>query len=90
MIVRRWLAGEPLRAGDRTVVPLARGWQLRLPGGRAGAFWLRPAGVAVRERGGRRFLPVRDPTRWLQLALLAAGLAAFALLRRRRRGVRPG
>jgi hypothetical protein len=86
VIRRHWLAGEPVRAGAGTLVPLASGWQLELPGGRAGGFWLRPVGVLVREEEGRRrFVAVRDPTRWLQLALLVAGVAAFLALRRRTR-----
>ena len=53
------------------------------------AFWLRPAGVVVPARGRGAPLPWRSATRpdWLQLALLAAGVAAFfALGGGRRRG----
>jgi hypothetical protein len=65
---------------------MARSFLLRLPGDRAALVWNRPVGVRIQNASGAHWLRITDPTRRIQLGLLAAGLAAaFAILRARRR-----
>ena len=73
--------GEAIRHEGRLLVPVARTWSLRMPGGRAVAVWNRPLGVEVEGPGDRVFVPVRDRTRRVQWALLGAGFAVFLLSR---------
>ena len=75
----------PLAHQGRTLVPVARSFLLRSPGERGGLVWNRPAGVRVEDAAGTRWLPISDPTRRIQLGLLAAGLAAAFFVRRARR-----
>jgi hypothetical protein len=65
---------------------MARSFLLRLPGDRAALLWNRPAGVRVQEpSGAQRWIRITDPTRRIQVGLLAAGLTAAFLVRRARR-----
>jgi hypothetical protein len=94
VIRRRTLLGPPVEAAGRRLQPVARAWELRLPAGRGGLVWLRPVAVRVGESDGEDegaawTVAVRDPTRRGQLALLALGLLAFFVLRRRSRRRRP-
>ena len=82
--------GSPVSHRGRTLVPMARSFLLRLPGQGAGLVWNRPAGVRVDDPSGARWLRITDPTRRVQLGLLAAGLAAaFVVSRVRARRRRP-
>lgn len=79
-------AGEPIPAGDTTIVPLAKSYQFRLPGKVGGVIWNRPASVVVQTALGQEYiLPIRDVTRQAQFALLGgsllAGLLAWLLVR---------
>lgn len=68
------------------LLPMARSFLLRLPGDRAALLWNRPVGVRIQESSGaQRWLRITDPTRRLQLGLLAAGLTAAFLVRRAKR-----
>ena len=69
----------------RRLVPAARSFLLRLPGEHGGLVWNRPAGIHVEDESGARWIPIIDPTRRIQLGLLAAGLAAAFLVHRARR-----
>jgi hypothetical protein len=69
------------------LLPMARSFLLRLPGDRAAFVWNRPVGVRIQESSGAtRWLRVTDPTRRIQLGLLAAGLAAAFVVSRVRKG----
>lgn len=79
-------AGDPIPAGDTTIVPLAKSYQLRLPGKVGGVIWNRPASVVVQTAVGQEYiLPIRDVTRRAQFALLGgsllAGLLAWLVVR---------
>jgi hypothetical protein len=80
-------AGNPILAGDRTIIPLAKSVRLQFPGWNGGVIWNRPVSVVIRTAGGEeQLLPVRDVTRQVQLALLGGmlGMALLSLLLRRR------
>jgi hypothetical protein len=82
---------EPVSHQGRTLVPMARSFLLRLPGEAGALLWNRPVGLRVEEPSGSRTLRITDPTRRIQLGLLAAGLvAAFFVRRARRRRSRRG
>ena len=77
---------SPLTHEGRVLLPMARSFLLRLPGDRAAFLWNRPVGVRVQEPSGAlRFQRITDPTRRIQLGLLAAGLAAAFVIRRAKR-----
>jgi hypothetical protein len=83
LVRRRW-SGPAVAAGGRTVTPLAERLELHLPW--AVAAWAFPVAVEVETAdGSRRTLPVRDVTRLVQGALLAAGLLLGGALAARRR-----
>lgn len=77
-------AGEPLKAGDTEVTPVARSFTLRLPGpGARLVRIMRPAAVAVSSGGGPvRMLKVTDRSRRMQLAAAAVPLSAALLIRK--------
>ncbi len=88
MIRRLTLTGPEVGAAGWRLRPIARVWEVRLPGRHGGLVWLRPIAVEVQDESGReagRTLTVRDSTRLGQLALLAGGLAALLVVRRRRK-----
>jgi hypothetical protein len=73
--------GDPIPAGDTTIIPLAKSLQIRLPGGRGGVIWNRPASVAVQTAGGQEYiLPIRDITRQVQFSLYAGSLLGVFLM----------
>lgn len=83
-------AGDPIPAGDTTIIPLAKSLQIRLPGGRGGVIWNRPASVAVQTAGGQEYiLPIRDITRQVQFSMYAGSLLGvflmWLLMRRKRK-----
>lgn len=85
-------AGAPVVHHRRSLVPVTRSFLLRLPGTQAGLAWNRPIGVRIEDSAGRRWLRITDPTRRIQVGLLAAGVAAAVVVgslakrRRPRRG----
>ena len=82
--------GAPVSHRGRALLPMARSFLLRLPGQGAGLVWNRPVGVRIEDSEGARWLRITDPTRRIQLGLLAAGLAAaFVVSRVRARRRRP-
>ena len=57
-------------------------FQVRLPFG--GLVWRRPSAVLVESAGGRtQRVPIHDVTRWAQIAIAVASIAAAAALRRK-------
>lgn len=77
-------SGPPLRAGNHII--RLNAWSLRLtvPGTDGTDFirlvWTRPVSVRVQSAGSdERIIPVRDVTRWIELALWAT-LALAALV----------
>jgi len=68
---------------------MARSFLLRLPGESGALVWNRPVGVRVEDPSGARWLRITDPTRRIQLGLLAAGLAAAFVVGRGRTRRRP-
>lgn len=70
-------AGPPLQAGNRVIRLNAWSLRLSLPGAGSADFlrliWTRPVSVQVQSPGdGARIIPIRDATRWIELALWAA------------------
>ena len=88
----RLQAGAPVAHHDRTLIPMTRSFLLRLPGDFGGLVWNRPVGVRVQDPSGARWLRITDPTRRIQVGILAAGVATAFLVgslakrRRPRRG----
>ena len=73
-------SGTPVVHQGRTLVPVTRSFLLRLPGQQGGLVWNRPVGVRVQEPSGARWLRVTDPTRRIQVGILAAGVATAFLV----------
>jgi hypothetical protein len=69
----------------RRILPATRSFLLRWPGEHGGLVWNRPIGVRVEDESGERWIPITDPTRRIQIGLLAAGLTAAFLVHRARR-----
>ena len=65
-------AGPPVQAGNYAI--RLKAWSLRLTVPGAGSLaWTRPVSVQVQSPGGNtRIIPIRDVTRWAELALWAA------------------
>jgi hypothetical protein len=65
--------GEPIRAGGRTLTPVARSLRISLPGKAVGLIWNRPVAVNVQTAGEvDRMIPVVDGTRIIQLWIVGA------------------
>jgi hypothetical protein len=77
--------GEKVTHGERVLIPLSRSLRLRMPGHAGGLVWNRPFGIVVREGASSRLVRVVDATRWIQMSLLAAGIAGAVLARLVRR-----
>jgi hypothetical protein len=75
-IETRTLPGATLSRGGRDITPLARVTRLTWPGGELA--WHRPVAVEVCANGQTRRIPIRDVTRLVQLASLAACLVFAA------------
>lgn len=77
--------GTPVQArtqnGPVSVTPIVKVAHLQLPGLTGGMIWNRPVGVLVQTAEGSQVrLPVRDVTRYFQVAFLAAGLLGAMIL----------
>jgi len=87
LIHRRTIQGEPVRVGEREIIPEARvTWWMRrrsvigmnsIGGWGAGLVDVRPTAVIERGPGYTRRIPIRDETNRLLLGLLAG--AVFVL-----------
>lgn len=72
--------GEPVAVSNFTVYPVARSYQVKIPGANGGIIWNRPVAVIVEDYDGeRQVIPVIDLTRWLQIAIVAAGFFGVML-----------
>ena len=84
-------AGEPISAGDVTIIPLAKSLRLMIPGIPTGLIWNRPIAIVARTvSGDEHVIPVRDPTRRAVLSIWGAvcGSTLFTLVYILRRRVR--
>lgn len=78
--VQQTSAGDPITVNDYKVYPIARSYRLNIPGINGGIIWNRPHAVIVEDSGGnRRVIPVADPTRRLQITIIAAALIGSLL-----------
>jgi hypothetical protein len=80
---RLWLenesfAGEEFRSGPYHLTPISRASVLRSDVVPAAFGWYRPTGIKVKDQdGATTFIPIRDPTRWVQVFLYGIALIAF-------------
>lgn len=75
MLIQQTSAGEPVAMGDVTVYPVARSYRIDFPAARGGIIWNKPLAVIVEDtQGSRQIIPVKDVTRRIQVAILAAGI----------------
>ncbi len=83
MMRRLWLenessAGEEIRSGPYRLRPISRASVLRSDILPLAFGWYRPAGIDVKDRdGAATVIPIRDPTRWIQVFLYGIALLAF-------------
>jgi len=76
-------AGEPISAGDVTIVPMSKSMLLMIPGFPAGLVWNRPVAIVAKTLSGNELvLPINDPTRRAVLSLWGAvfGSALFTMI----------
>jgi hypothetical protein len=74
-ITDRRQEGEPIQAGEWTIVPIARAFIIQIPGLRGGLVFNRPSALRVsRADEPARVIPVVDVTR---LTILGIGMLAF-------------
>jgi hypothetical protein len=75
--ILRWetTTGDAIAVGGLTIRPQSRALIVRWRNG--GLVWNRPVAVLVDQDGQTRRLPVRDPTRVVQIGLLGLGLVCF-------------
>lgn len=73
-------AGEPIQAGDRTLIPFARSLRLQFPGRHGGLNWTCPASLLVKNGDGQeQVLPIPDITRRIQIELFGFCLGMLLL-----------
>lgn len=82
--------GEEIQAGNYTLVPFAKTWQVQSENGRAGFVWTRPTAILVRSADGQeKVLQIPDLTLRIIFSLVGVCLGAtlvmtvIALIRRR-------
>lgn len=78
MGVVQWktLSGQPVKAGDITMVPRSQVLIVRLPGGFY--VWNRPISIRVDQHGEQEDHPIVDVTRLAQLALVSLSVVFIA------------
>jgi hypothetical protein len=85
-------AGEPIQAGNLTMIPFVRSLRFQFPGGRSGGvIWTSPASLLVKNGDGQeQVLPIPDITRRIQLGLfgLCLGMLLLWILTSRMRKAR--
>jgi hypothetical protein len=80
ILVQQTSAGEPVKAGDVKIYPVARSYRVNFPAAHGGIVWNRPLSVIVEDsQGNRQIIPIQDRTRQLQIGILAAGFIATML-----------
>ena len=73
--------GTAVSAGELHITPVGHRLSLEWPGG--GLAWLRPVAVEVTGDGAEMRVPIRDVTRAVVLALLAASALVGLIVSRR-------
>jgi hypothetical protein len=85
---RLWLenetsAGLEIRSGPYRLTPISRASVLRSDMIPVAFGWYRPVGIEVKDRDdAATVIPIRDPTRWIQIFLYGIALLAFLSLLR--------
>lgn len=80
---RLWLENESstgveFQSGPYHLTPISRASVLRSDVIPAAFGWFRPAGIEVKDQDGAiTVIPIRDPTRWIQVFLYGIALIAF-------------
>lgn len=80
---RLWLeneriAGQEIRSGPYRLTPISRASVLRSDVIPAAFGWYRPTGIEVKDQDdAATVIPIRDPTRWIQVLLYGIALIAF-------------
>jgi hypothetical protein len=78
---RETKAGEPIQAGEVTIIPFAENIRISVPGWLGGIIWNRPTAIAVQTTDGEEhILPVVDATRQMQIIIILAGLTSALLI----------
>ncbi len=87
---RETIQGQPLRMGDREIVPEAEVWSFQArqiglqgngtSGGGARWSWSRPTALIERRSGGERRVRIDDVNLQLEIMLLVAALVLPVLL----------
>jgi len=71
--------GEPVKFGDRQMIPISQVLRIQPPMLNLGLVWNRPASIVVRQAdGSEQVLPVIDVTRRYQWSIFAAGIVFSA------------
>lgn len=73
--------GEPIAAGETTILPHAKVLSLMLPGDIGGLVWSRPVSVQIGDEPGQQ-IPIRDTTRLLEILVFVVGLLLAFILPR--------
>jgi len=80
ILTQQTSTGEPVAVSNFKVYPVAHSYQVKMPGANGGIIWNRPVAVIVEDsEGNKQVLPVTDVTRWLQVAIVAAGFFGVIL-----------
>ena len=80
---RLWLenestAGKEIRSGPYHLTPVSKASVLRSNVIPVAFGWFRPMGIKVKDQdGAATIIPIRDPTRWIQVFLYGIALIAF-------------
>jgi len=80
---RLWLenkriAGQEIRSGPYRLTPISHASVLRSDVVPAALGWYRPTDIEVQDQNdAATVIPIRDPTRWIQVFLYGIALVAF-------------
>ena len=79
LIALETYAGEPIKSGNRKIIPFSQALTIRFPFFNSGLVWNRSVSVLeVSPDGEEQVLPIQDVTRISQIFLLGIGaLASF-------------
>jgi hypothetical protein len=74
-------AGQEVQYGKWTILPFAKTWHWRSPGGHQAIVWNRPASLWVRsETGDEEIIQIPDMTRRVVLSLVGVCLGAVLVV----------
>ena len=81
LIALETYAGEPIKSGDKKIIPFSQALTVRFPFFNGGLTWNRPVSVLeVSADGEEQVLPIQDVTRITQIILLSTGAVASLLI----------